>query len=107
MDEWVDKGVAPPKSNYPRVEDKSLVSLDEYRAAFPKIPGMKPPSVLNGLNVMNFGPGFNSKGGVMTVLPPVPGPAYTILVPRPDKDGVGVAGIKTIATRAPTRSARC
>ncbi len=33
-------------------------------------------------------------------------PSYTVLVPKPDKDGVGVAGIDTIFTRAPARDQR-
>src|SRR4029453_13446110 len=36
MDEWADKGISPPKSNYPTV-----VSLEEYRTAFPSIPGVE------------------------------------------------------------------
>jgi len=96
MDEWADKGVSPPKSNYP-----PLVSLEEYRAAFPAIPGVEPPTVMNELNVFNFGPFFDSEGGLQTVLPPLLGPRYTVLVPKPDKDGPGVDGIQTIFTRAP------
>ena len=29
LDAWADRGVEPPKSNYPRVEDGTLVSVDE------------------------------------------------------------------------------
>jgi hypothetical protein len=101
IDEWADKGVKPPTSNYPRIRNNTLISLDEYRAAFPVIPGVEPPSVLSELNVLNFGPFFDSEGGVQTLLPPVLGPRYTVLVPRPDKDGVGVEGIQTILSRAP------
>jgi hypothetical protein len=99
MDEWADQGIPPPKSAYP--EKKDLVTLDEYRAAFPAIPGVTPPSVVNELSVLNFGPLFDSEGGVQTVLPPLLGPAYPVLVPKPDKDGVGSGGIETILTRAP------
>src|SRR5205814_1759573 len=45
MDEWADQGVSPPKSNYP-----AFVSLEEYRDAFPAIPEVEPPSVMNELN---------------------------------------------------------
>lgn len=99
IDEWADKGIAPPRSNYPQKKD--LVTLAEYRAAFPTIPGVEPPSVMNELTVLNFGPLFNSEGGVQTLLPPVPGPRYTVPVPRPRHDGDGAAGIDTMFTRAP------
>jgi hypothetical protein len=101
MDEWADQGITPPKSNYPGIQHKTLVPLDGYRAAFPAIPGVEPPSVMNELNVLNFGPFFDSEGGLQTLLPPVLGPRYTVLVPTPDEDGVGLAGIQTIFTRAP------
>jgi hypothetical protein len=101
LDEWVDQGIAPPKSSYPGIQPNTLVSLNDYRAAFPEIPGVDPPTVMNTLNILNFGPLFDSEGGLQTLLPPVLGPSYTVLVPKPDKDGVGVAGIDTIYTRAP------
>jgi hypothetical protein len=101
LDEWADQGIEPPKSNYPGIQHKMLVSLDEYRASFPAIPGLEPPSVMNDLNVLHFGPLFDSEGGVQTLLPPVLGSRYTVLVPKPDKDGVGLDGIQTIFTRAP------
>ena len=48
-----------------------------------------------------FGPLFDSEGGLQTLLPPGLGPQYTVLVPKPDKDGTGVDGIQTIFTRVP------
>jgi hypothetical protein len=101
LDEWVDQGIEPPKSIYPGIKPNTAISLDEFRAEFPTIPGVKPPSVMSELNVMNFGPLFNSEGGLQTLLPPALGPRYTVLVPKPDKDGTGVAGIETMFTRAP------
>ena len=101
MDDWADKGIAPPESNYPRLETNTLVSLSEYRSIFPAIPGLPPPSVMDQVNVMDFGPAFNSQGGLQTQVPPLLGPQYTIYVPKPDADGTGSAGIRTIWTRAP------
>ena len=101
MDDWADRGIEPPKSNYPGLKKKELVTLDEYRAAFPAIPGVEPPSVLNELNVLDFGPLFGPEGGDQTLLPPLPGPSYTILVPKPDKDGVDDAGVRAIEVRVP------
>jgi len=101
MDEWADQGIEPPDSNYPRLENKTLVSLAEYREAFPAIPNVAPPSVMNTIDVLNFGPDFGPQGGIESVLPPIHGRRYTTLVPSPDADGTGMAGIKTMWTRAP------
>jgi hypothetical protein len=101
MDEWADQGIEPPDSNYPRLESHTLVSLAAFRAAFPSIPGVAPPSVMNTVDVLNFGPDFGPQGGIESVLPPIHGQRYTALVPRPDADGTGMAGIKTMWTRAP------
>jgi hypothetical protein len=101
LDAWADQGVEPPKSNYPRVQDKTLVSLDEYQAAFPAIPGAAVTTVVNELEQLNYGPEFNSAGGRLTVLPPVLGPSYQVVVPKPDKDGVDIAGIRPVEVEAP------
>jgi hypothetical protein len=101
LDAWADQGIEPPKSNYPRVEDKTLVSLDEAREAFPAIPGVNFPTVLNELELLNFGPEFDSEGGRLTLLPPVLGSSYRVLVAKPDKDGLDIAGIRPMEIRVP------
>lgn len=101
IDDWSDRGVPPPPSNYPRVEGSTLVSLDEYRLQFPVIKGVELPRGLNELHALNFGPSFNSQGGVQTILPPQRGGQYRVLVPRAGPDGNAVAGIQTMMTRVP------
>jgi len=101
LDAWADQGIEPPKSNYPRLENKTLVSLDEAREAFPAIPGVNFPTVVDGLEVLDFGPEFNSTGGRLTLLPPAIGPSYKVFVPKPDEDGLSIAGIRTIEIRVP------
>lgn len=101
MDAWADRGVPPPPSNYPRLGDRTLVSMEEYRAAFPAIPGVEVPRVMNELHLLNFGPGFNPTGGVQTQLPPAPGGGYKLFVPRADEDGIDVGGIRSVDVRVP------
>lgn len=101
LDGWADRGVAPPKSNYPSVLGHTLVTLDQARALFPKIPGVQFPPVLNQLQLLDYGPEFTSVGGRLTVLPPLHGPSYDILVPRPNQDGLDVVGIRPVEIRAP------
>jgi hypothetical protein len=101
MDDWADRGIPPPESNYPRLETNTLVALEQYRQEFPAIPNVAPPTVMNTVDVLDFGPSFGPEGGLQTVLPPIHGAPYTVLLPRPDPDGTGLAGIRTIWTRAP------
>lgn len=101
LDEWADKGVEPPPSNYPRLEDKTLVTVDEARAAFPRIPGVVFPSVVNELALPDFGAEFGATGGRIVKSPPTLGRAYRVLVPRPDGDGLDVAGIRPMEVAAP------
>jgi hypothetical protein len=101
LDEWADKGVEPPKSNYPRLSDGTLVPLEEAAKAFPKIPAVSFPTVENELQLLDFGPQFNSEGGILTTLPPKLGRSYKVYVPMADKDGLDIAGIRTMETRVP------
>jgi hypothetical protein len=105
LDAWVDQGTSPPPSNYPQLgEDEdggSLVSREQAEEAFPRIPGVNFPTLLNELEVLDFGADFNSEGGLQTVLPPHLGPSYKIFVPKPDEDGLDIAGIRPMEIRAP------
>jgi hypothetical protein len=103
LDEWADKGIEPPKSNYPTLQDNTLVTLDAARAAFPAIPRVNFPTVINDLTLPNFGPGFGSTGGRLTELPPVLGSSrYQLFVPKPDRDGLDIGGIRPMEVAAPT-----
>ena len=101
LDAWADRGVAPPKSNYPRVEDGTLVSVDDARQAFPRIPGVVFPAEANDAQLLDFGPEFNAQGGRLTRLPPAVKATYKVLVPKPDADGQDIAGIRPMEIRVP------
>lgn len=101
MDQWVDRGTRPPASNYPRLQNGTLVPLADYRAAFPVIAGVQPPEVAGSLDVLNFGPNFNREGGLQEILPPLRGASYQIFVPRADADGNDVEGVKQMEVRVP------
>jgi hypothetical protein len=102
LDEWADRGIAPPKSNYPTLEDGTLVSVEAARAAFPAIPGVRFPAVINELALPDFGSGFTPTGGRITRQPPTLGATYSVFVPKPDPDGLDLAGIRPIEVAAPT-----
>jgi hypothetical protein len=101
LDDWADRGVEPPKSNYPSLEDKTLVTIEAARAAFPAIPGVKFPTVINDLSLPNFGAGFQSTGGRLTQSPPSFSGRYQLYVPIPDRDGLDVPGIRPMEVAAP------
>ena len=103
LDAWADKSTEPPESNYPTLQDNTLVTLDEARAAFPAIPRVNFPTVINELALPNFGPGFGPAGGRLTQLPPVLGSSrYQLFVPKPDRDGLDIGGIRPMEVPAPT-----
>jgi hypothetical protein len=101
LDAWADKGVAPPDSNYPTVRGGTLVSLRDARAAFPRIPGVSFPGMMNDLELLDFGPGFTSEGGRLAATPPKLGLRYALYVPKPNEDGLDVGGVRPLPIRAP------
>jgi hypothetical protein len=101
LDQWADQGIEPPASRYPGIQADTLLSLADYRTAFPVIPGVPASTVVNQLELLGFGHSFTSQGGRLTTLPPFVGASYKILVPKPDADGIDVAGIRPLQTRAP------
>jgi hypothetical protein len=104
LDEWADRGIAPPKSLYPSVDDGTLVSVEKAREAFPRIPGIAYPAGPNDLFVFDFGQGFTSTGGVLTQLPPTRGAPYAGRVPPPDADGLALGGVRTVDVAVPVGS---
>ena len=89
MDQWVSKDVSPPDSRYPHLEDGTLVARAMLQ--FPKIPGVALPSDPQQVLHIDFGPEW--KDGVITREPPKPGLAFSVLVPRVDKDGNDLGGV--------------
>jgi hypothetical protein len=100
LDEWADKGVPPPQSNYPTLAQGTLVSVAHAARLFPPIPGVAFPSRINEFERMDFGPAFTSTGGVLKQ-PPITGTRYAALVPKPDRDGLDIAGIRPMEIRVP------
>jgi hypothetical protein len=101
MDLWADRGIQPPRSNYPRLEQGTLVLLDRARSRFPQIPGRSYPTVQNQLDLLVFGPLFGQFGGAISLQPPLLGPRYEQFVPRNDEDGLNVAGVRPMQIRVP------
>jgi hypothetical protein len=101
MDQWVDQGIEPPRSNYPRVQNGTLVRVKVAQALFPEIPRVQFPTVVNEYEFLDFGPEFGQEGGVITLQPPLRGASYRVLVPAPDDDGHDIAGVRPMQVKVP------
>ena len=101
LDLWVTQGVSPPPSQYPRVGDGTLVRPDRKSTSFPKIPGVRYQGLHNRQLFLDYGSHISR--GRMDIHPPrqIGNGAYTILVPKVDRDGNDVAGIRLPVVQVP------
>jgi hypothetical protein len=81
------------------VKDRVLVLPKS--AGFPNIPGVRFAGLHNRQLFLDYGP--NILRGKMDLHPPMPieGRAYTILVPKVDRDGNDIAGIRLPGVQVP------
>ncbi len=86
MNGWLQDGVAPPPSRYPRVDAGMLVSPSRLRF-------LKPPVHIYVPCRLDFGPRF-AREGIMDIEPPKVGAAWPVLVPQVGADGNELAGIR-------------
>jgi hypothetical protein len=89
LDRWVSDGVEPPPSRVPSFASRTLVPPDA--TGFPPIPGVRRVLEVNRLSV--FGDWVDPR--------PDPAKTYRPLVPRVDRDGNEVAGIRVPAIAVP------
>jgi len=97
MDAWVHGDVPPPRSNYPRISDGTLVPLSRY--SFPAIPGVKLPHEADAGDRLNFG--SNWRDGILSLQPPHVGEHFPVLVPQVDADGNERDGVRLPELSAP------
>jgi hypothetical protein len=100
LDEWVRKGIAPPATRVPRIEDGTLVSPEAL--AWPKIPNVKYPGLHNGSAERDFGDRVVGNAGVIDKLFPDIVYPHRVLVPQVDALGTDIAGIRHPFVEAPT-----
>jgi hypothetical protein len=104
LTDWVTKGKKPPRSQYARVSNGTLVPSNAKALGWPAIPGSPTPDdVINVLMDYDYGPAFryNDESGVMTNVVP----AIKQIIPTPavkeDEDGNEIAGVRSVLLQAP------
>jgi hypothetical protein len=99
LDKWTSGEAAPPASAYPHIGDGTLVTVEAYRAAFPRL-SITPPMQALAEPRLDFGSGFPATG-VEDVVPPGHGVPFGTRVPSPDADGNDRAGVRMIELQVP------
>jgi Alpha/beta hydrolase domain len=104
LDQWSTKGVAPPRSRVPLLRDGTLVRPPRPGdGLYVGIPGVTYTGLKTTRYRFNYGPNFYATG-IPTINPPVitppyednpaNGPIYPSYVPKVDRDGNDIAGIR-------------
>jgi hypothetical protein len=103
LDEWTN-GTQPPRSRVPRFLDGTLVPpLPLPGMGFPNIPGVTYTGLKTTRYLFDYGPNFYATG-IATINPPritppyqdnpANGPIYPSFVPKTDRDGNDIAGVR-------------
>ena len=100
LDRWTGGGAPPPDSAYPHLADGALMTVADYRAAFPANIGITPPEDDLHEARLIFGQRFHSQG-IADYVPPIHGRSYGTRVPAPDADGNDRGGVRLIELGVP------
>ena len=89
---WVTKNTPPPPTRYPRASDATLVAPLQSTQGFPNIPGVRYKGEVNDHLINDH-----------SVQPPqhLNGKSYASLVPKVDKDGNEIAGVRAVNLQVP------
>ena len=95
LDDWVTRGIEPPKNNVPTRAAATLVpALPQSVEGFPSIPGVTYNGIRHTGDLWDFGRHFDD--GIISIIPPISlGTPYPVFVPKTDSDGNDIAGIRT------------
>jgi hypothetical protein len=111
LDEWATKGTKPPRSRVPKLRDGTLVPpLPQSGMGFPSIPGVTYTGLMTTRYRFDYGLDFYATG-IATINPPVHaapfqdnpanGPIYPAYVPKTDRDGNDIAGVRLADVTVP------
>ena len=111
LDEWATEHTKPPRSRVPRLHDKTLVPpLPQAGMGFPSIPGVTYTGLKTTRYLLDYGPHYYDTG-IATVNPPLitppyednphNGPIYPSFIPKTDRDGNDIAGVRLVDVTVP------
>ena len=100
LERWTNAAAAPPASAYPSLREGTLMSVEAYRAAFPRGIGLTPPDENLREPRLDFGPRFASEG-IADQVPPRQGRPFETRVPGPDADGNDRGGVRLVELQVP------
>jgi hypothetical protein len=100
LDNWTNGLAMPPVSAYPTLHEHTLMTVEAYRAAFPRGIGLSPPSENLREPRLDFGPRF-VKEGIADSVPPRQGRPFESRVPAPDSDGNDRGGVRLVELQVP------
>jgi hypothetical protein len=104
LEQWVVDNKRPPDNKIPTIAAGTLVAPNQKAVGWPSITGIVYNGKVNDATVMNYGPLYDARtaSGILTEPPKaMPGKKYHMLVPKCDKDGNEIAGIRSIGIRVP------
>jgi hypothetical protein len=107
LDKWVRDGTEPPESRVPRLDEETLVPSDQKSTRFPSIPAGPTWNAVtynggfNASGERDFGPGAQGNRGIIDNLIPAVLSVHRVLVPKVDKLGNDIAGIRHPFVEAP------
>jgi len=111
LDEWATEHREPPESRVPKLWNGTLVPpLPQSGMGFPNIPGVTYTGLKTTRYLLDYGSHFYETG-IATVNPPpiTPpyednphnGPIYPSFVPKTDRDGNDIAGVRLVDVTVP------
>src|SRR5215467_6148422 len=100
--EWIVHGTKPPDSLYSSISGGSLAKQSEIQIPFVPASNFTVAGVTNQKVYLDRGPRFDVEdvSGVMRE-PPIPGAAYTVLLPQVDVDGNPIDGLRNTNVQVP------
>ncbi|HEX7272781.1 MAG TPA: alpha/beta hydrolase domain-containing protein [Casimicrobiaceae bacterium] len=102
LQQWIVNGTEPPPSTYSTLAAGTLVPASSIVAPYVPAVGFTVAGLAAQKFYLDRGPAFNVAdiSGVMAE-PPVPGGAYSLLVPKVDSDGNDVDGLRDVFMQVP------
>lgn len=100
--DWIVHGTKPPDNLYSSISGGSLAKQTDIKIPYVPATSFTVPGVTNQKVYLDRGLRFDVEdvSGVMTE-PPIPGAAYTVLLPQVDADGNPIDGLRNTNVQVP------